>query len=150
MAELGHLSPFNRGGHVKNRHVTVSYLVFPPYILSAGSIPTGLDVDILNDISSRLNIAFTYVQSNSFPALIGNLLKGKADMCVSQPSLTLGRANMGLEFFFTVYRSFIFAHRHPAPISSFNTVSQPFSSVVWGLIACSVIALATSFMILNR
>ncbi len=149
LSELAYLSPFNEEGLVKNRTMTISYLIFPPFILSAGTIPVGLDADIMNSISSRLDIKLKYRQAKTFNTLVSALAEGHADMCISQPGLTSGRVNMGLDFYFMVFRHIMYAQRYPVPIDSFYTASQPFSNVVWTWIVVTVVAIAITFMMLN-
>ncbi len=149
MAELIKLSPYNENGIAKKRNLTISYLVFPPYILAAGLHPVGLDIDIMDTISSRLNITIIYRQANTFNTLVNALVEGQADMCISQPGMTLGRIYAGLDYVFMIIRDIMYAQRHPVPIDSFYTVSQPFSKVVWTCTLVTVIAIAMTFMVLN-
>ncbi len=144
------LSPFNKEGRAKNRNITVSYLVFPPYILSAGTKPVGIDVDIMDTISSRLDISIDYRQANTFNTLVNALTEGHADMCISQPGLSTGRVNAGLDYFFMIIRDIKYAQRHPVPLDSFYTVSQPFSKVVWVWTLVTIISIAITFMSFNR
>ncbi len=143
------LSPYNKLGKTKKRHIVVSHLFNPPYITKAGLSPKGSDIDIVESLSSRLDFAITYMEGGSFDTVISHVASGLADMCISHLGIVWHRYRMGLAPIVLGPSFLRFAQRHAVPINSLYTISYPFTTHVWAALAVTVIAISLFLGFLN-
>ncbi len=143
------ISPWDEHGKAKRRQVSVSYLIFNPYIVEIGSPPIGIDGTTLETLSKSLDIKVDYVPAKTFTELVDLVATDKVDFCLSHPSIALHRFRMGLDFITMYWRNMFYIQRYPVPVDSLYTVSYPFTIGVWRATLATVIIVALVLSSLN-
>lgn len=138
----------SQGGKSRKRQLRVSYTIVPPYVLPPGSI--GMDRSVIRMMAKSLKLKVSFTYAKSFKALILNVIMGKSDLAISQPSFALQRYSIGLDLSPALtQRTFSFTTRHPVPVAALYTIVYAFEYEVWTATAITIIGVALSLISLS-
>ncbi len=143
-------TPYMKNGQAKDRHVSISYTVLNPYVYEKGSNPKGSDIELVKTLSKSLGFTYEYKYAKYFQGLIRNVYSGKADFCISHPSVVLHRYAFGLDVMPLSARRYVLVQRHPTDINSAYTIAQPFTLNVWLALLFTSASMYAVLVFLNR
>ncbi len=143
------MSPYDNSGRVKDRHLTLSYRPFPPYVLKQKPL-AGIDIDIMETLSSRLGMTVNYLLTKSYTDVTKAVMQGQADLGISTLGIVWLKYQMGLDATTMVIRNIKIAQLNPLPVDSFYTISYPFSTTVWMSTFGTVAAVFVALILMHR